>query len=313
MVWRVPTIAPAAFVFLWALAWVPAHSGTSAWGMPTAAAPAQPAIRHSLPGGTTRRLRRSSWAPSRPIRAAVPPPVAPATLPVTTAPTTAPPPAQHNGLAPVPEANHENAQLQAEQTESAATPALPWLERWQSDGTWRVVSGSQFRVALANKINSRDAAPGHPVRARLLRNLQLGGNLLAPAESLVNGTITRASSARSKLMANMSVKQWGRDDGMIRVEFSEIVSPDGKHIPIKASPAPLTVVEDPLKNHASAAVTKNGYITVAAKSHPDGSLITGAFRKGDNIFVEVGQPITLQLTEDLILISPVALGPEIAP
>jgi hypothetical protein len=257
--------------------------------------------------------------------------------------------------------------------------ALPWLERWQSDGTWRVVAGSQFRIALSHQINSRDASPGQPVTARLLKNLELGGNLIAPAESTVKGSITQVTSARNKLMANLSMKRWGQDDGMIRVEFREIVCPDGKRVAIKASPAPLTMVEDLLKDRGSVRVTQKGFITFApqggakykvahravaaastaagpvgslvarpvanavlsaaspsyaerrpvdrqerssltrrltlglAEGVPGGSLVTDAFRKGDNVVVDIEQPIVLELKEDLILVPPVALGPEIAP
>ncbi|GEM_PF-2451151 len=125
--------------------------------------------------------------------------------------------------------------------DEAGGPQVEETVRWQdipdAEGKTHITAGARFPVAVLTGLSSKTARPGDPVQARLKVDLKIGGKLIAPRGSLVAGHVTRAERARAILRSELSPRRWMRASGALGVQFDEIVTDGGEHIPLLARPA----------------------------------------------------------------------------
>lgn len=105
------------------------------------------------------------------------------------------------------------------------------------NGNSRISAGSRFRVAVLSTLNSHTAKVDDPVEARLKNDLVIHGKLIAKAGSIVHGKVSTAAPARRMLTAELSSKRWMRANGALGLNFYEIVTESGEHLPLSAAPA----------------------------------------------------------------------------
>ena len=106
-----------------------------------------------------------------------------------------------------------------------------------ASGKTIISAGSRFRIAVISEHSSKTAKVGDPVEGRLKNDLVISGRLVAKAGSKVVGKISSAEPARKLLHAELSSKRWMRANGAIGLNFYEIVTDSGEHLPLSAMPA----------------------------------------------------------------------------
>lgn len=124
----------------------------------------------------------------------------------------------------------EKAQAMVEET-------FKWQELPDSAGTTKIATGARFPVQVVSSVSSRTAKVGDPVEGRLRVDLKIGGRMIAPKGTRVIGHVFSVMPARRILVAEMSRKRWFRANGEIGVQFDEIVTKEGEHLPLVAKPA----------------------------------------------------------------------------
>ncbi len=112
-----------------------------------------------------------------------------------------------------------------------------WKEIPDSDGKVHIDAGGRFPVTVVTSHTSKTAKVGDPVEARLKVDIKIGGRLIAPKGAKVVGHIASCERARRMLQAEMSMKRWMRPSGALGVQFDEILTASGDHIPLVAMPA----------------------------------------------------------------------------
>ena len=105
------------------------------------------------------------------------------------------------------------------------------------EGKTRIKSGARFPVIVTSQISSKTAKKGDPLEARLKYDLKVGDRLVAKKGSVVRGHINYSLRARSVMHSLVSPERWYRNSGCLGVEFDEILSEKGEHIPLVACPA----------------------------------------------------------------------------
>ncbi len=110
-------------------------------------------------------------------------------------------------------------------------------ETVDANGHTILTAGSRFRIAVLSTHNSHTAKVNDPVEARLKNDLVLNGKVVAKAGSRVNGKVSTAAPARRMLTAELSTKRWMRANGALGINFYEIVTDNGEHLPLVAAPA----------------------------------------------------------------------------
>jgi len=112
-----------------------------------------------------------------------------------------------------------------------------WKEIPDSEGKMHIDAGGRFPVTVVTSHTSKTAKVGDPVEARLKVDIKIGGRLIAPKGAKVIGHIATCEKARKMIQAEFSTKRWMRPSGSLGVQFDEILTASGDHIPLVATPA----------------------------------------------------------------------------
>ena len=112
-----------------------------------------------------------------------------------------------------------------------------WKEIPDKDGKIHIDAGGRFPVTVITSHTSKTAKVGDPVEARLKVDIKIGGRMIAPKGATVIGHIASCERARKMLKAEFSTKRWMRPSGALGVQFDEILTASGDHIPLVALPA----------------------------------------------------------------------------
>ncbi|MBI1270658.1 hypothetical protein GC174_09515 [bacterium] len=123
------------------------------------------------------------------------------------------------------------------ETEVAVEEEYKWEQIADSPDKTKIAAGARFPVCVISSISSKTAKKGDPVEARLMTDIKIGGRLIARQGDMVIGRIDTVSKARRILHAELSRKRWMRANGSLGVQFDEIVTAEGKHLPLVAKPA----------------------------------------------------------------------------
>ncbi|MBI4532829.1 MAG: hypothetical protein HY711_02690 [Candidatus Melainabacteria bacterium] len=124
-----------------------------------------------------------------------------------------------------------------EDVKATLEDSYKWDDIPDAEGKTRIKAGARFPVAIVSALSSKTAKVGDPVEARLKVDLKLGGRHIASKGAKVIGHVSNASRARRVLQAELSKHRWFRANGAIGIEFDEIVSDEGEHLPLVATPA----------------------------------------------------------------------------
>jgi Tfp pilus assembly major pilin PilA len=112
-----------------------------------------------------------------------------------------------------------------------------WKELPDASGKTQIESGAQFPVSIVSAHSSKTAKVGDAVDARLKVDIKIGGKLIAPKGATVIGHIASCERARKMIKAELSHKRWLKPSGALGLQFDEIVTPAGDHLPLVAQPA----------------------------------------------------------------------------
>ncbi len=119
------------------------------------------------------------------------------------------------------------------------------------EGKTRIKTGARFPVVVTSQISSKNAHKGDGLEARLKYDLKIGDRLVAKKGSAVQGHINYALPARSVMHSLVSPNRWYRNSGCLGVEFDEIITEKGEHLPLVAAPAKNALI---VKNKAEGRV-----------------------------------------------------------
>ncbi|MBA3994926.1 MAG: hypothetical protein C0469_15510 [Cyanobacteria bacterium DS2.3.42] len=133
-------------------------------------------------------------------------------------------------------------------------------ETTDANGNTKITAGSRFRVTVLSTHNSHTAKLNDPVEARLRNDLVVGGKVVAKAGSKVVGRVSTAAPARRILSAELSTKRWMRANGALGLNFYEIVTDAGEHLPLAATPAQQSRVVKNVNEGRVLGVNHNGEI-----------------------------------------------------
>lgn len=99
------------------------------------------------------------------------------------------------------------------------------------------------KASLIGSLNSQTAKVGQKVSARLKSELKYNGKVIAPANSIIEGKITKVEQPKRFIHSEVSAKSFMRPGARIYLEFDKIVNKN-KTITINAKPNPKTVILD---------------------------------------------------------------------
>ncbi|MBK7839746.1 MAG: hypothetical protein IPJ49_19165 [Candidatus Obscuribacter sp.] len=105
------------------------------------------------------------------------------------------------------------------------------------EGKTRIKTGAKFPVVVLTQLSSKTARNGDAIDARLKYDLKIGDRLIAKKGATVRGHINYALKARSVMHSLVSPTRWYRNSGVLGVEFDEIITEKGEHLPLVAAPA----------------------------------------------------------------------------
>ncbi|MBK9618769.1 MAG: hypothetical protein IPO31_06235 [Candidatus Obscuribacter sp.] len=105
------------------------------------------------------------------------------------------------------------------------------------EGKTRIKTGAKFPVVVLTQLSSKTARNGDSIDARLKYDLKIGDRLIAKKGATVRGHINYALKARSVMHSLVSPTRWYRNSGVLGVEFDEIITEKGEHLPLVAAPA----------------------------------------------------------------------------
>lgn len=121
--------------------------------------------------------------------------------------------------------------------ESETLQEWKWEEIPDEAGKTHITAGAQFPVVLVSEHNSKTSKVGNPVEGRLNVDVKIGGKLVATKGCRVIGHVFTVRPARRLLHAELSPKSWMKANGAIGIQFDEIISQNGEHLPLIAKPA----------------------------------------------------------------------------
>lgn len=120
-----------------------------------------------------------------------------------------------------------------------------WEEIPDTVGKTRITTGAQFPVKVVSELNSKTAKVGDAVEGLVKVDVKIGGKLVAPKGTRVVGHVFNVMPARRILASEFSRKRWWRANGEIGIEFDEMVTKEGEHLPLVATPAKMArIVEN---------------------------------------------------------------------
>jgi len=135
-----------------------------------------------------------------------------------------------------------------------------WQEIKDEPGMTKISSGVCFPVVVVSSLNSKLNRTGDPLEARLKTDIKIGGKLVARKGDKVVGHVSSCSKARRILHAEISTKRWMRANGCIGLQFDEIVTQEGEHLPLVAKPAKKSRIVKNVNEGRVLGVNDNGEI-----------------------------------------------------
>jgi hypothetical protein len=112
-----------------------------------------------------------------------------------------------------------------------------WQEMKDEPGMTKISSGVCFPVVVISSLSSKNSRVGDALEARLKTDIKIGGKLIAKKGDRVVGHVNTCNRARRMLHAELSKSRWMRANGSIGLQFDEIVTSEGEHLPLVAKPA----------------------------------------------------------------------------
>jgi hypothetical protein len=136
-----------------------------------------------------------------------------------------------------------------------------WSEIKDGPDKTRITAGARFPVAIQSQLSSKTAKVGDLIEARLQVDIKIGGRLIAPKGAVVFGHVIGVERARKMIAAEFTLnKRFMRMAGCLGIQFDEILTDKGEHIPLVAVPATNARI---VKNSADGrvmGVNRNGQI-----------------------------------------------------
>ena len=135
-----------------------------------------------------------------------------------------------------------------------------WSEMKDEPGMTKVSAGACFPVVVMSGLSSKNNKVGDPLEARLKTDIKIGGRLVARKGDKVVGHVETCSKARSILHAELSKNRWMRASGCIGLQFDEIITQEGDHLPLVAKPAQRARIVKNVNEGRILGVNDNGEI-----------------------------------------------------
>ncbi|MBX9669339.1 MAG: hypothetical protein K2X93_17065, partial [Candidatus Obscuribacterales bacterium] len=135
-----------------------------------------------------------------------------------------------------------------------------WQELKDEPGMTKISSGACFPVVVSSALTSKLTRVGDPVEAALKTDIKIGGRLIAKKGDKVVGRVVSCYKARRMLHAELSGKRWMRANGAIGIQFDEIVTDKGEHLPLVAKPAQRSRIVKNVNEGRVLGVNDNGEI-----------------------------------------------------
>lgn len=130
----------------------------------------------------------------------------------------------------------------------------------------RIDAGTKINIYLQGAINTSTASVGDKITAVVTKDIRYNGTTIIPQGSLVYGVLTKARHA-----------QYGSRNGRVTMDFSQIVTPDGKTYEISAEKIDFAVTNEGKVGE----VTSN--VVVGALIGGLAGLLVGALSSSHNI------------------------------
>ncbi len=143
---------------------------------------------------------------------------------------------------------------------SASETSEVWQELKDQPGMTKISSGACFPVVISSGLTSKLTKVGDPVEAALKIDITIGGKLIAKKGDKVVGRVVTCHKARRILHAELSGKRWMRANGAIGLQFDEIVTQKGEHLPLVAKPAQRSRIVKNVNEGRVLGVNDNGEI-----------------------------------------------------
>jgi len=124
--------------------------------------------------------------------------------------------------------DEQNTQVEAE---------YKWTEIPDETGKTHIQAGAKFPICVVSAHSSKTAKVGDAVEGKLKVAIKIGGKEIAPAGAVVYGHVISVTKARRMIAAKVSGKRFLRASGALGVQFDEIITKNGQHIPLVAIPA----------------------------------------------------------------------------
>jgi hypothetical protein len=124
-----------------------------------------------------------------------------------------------------------------EKAAASVEETMKWEELPDKPGQTKITTGARFPVRVVSELNSKTAKVGDPVEGQLRVDLRIGGRLIAPKGTRVIGHVFSVQPARRVLVSELSPHRWWRANGEIGIQFDQIITKAGEHIPLEAKPA----------------------------------------------------------------------------
>lgn len=170
----------------------------------------------------------------------------------------------------------------------------------------RVDAGQQFNAVLSSTISSDSITNNDKISALLETDWVVNGTLIAPAGSIVNGSVVDSRAAT-----------FAMGDGKIGLNFNQILTPDGKVIPLTTNEVYI-VGDSPRAKRIAGRVAGGalgglliGALFLLGGADPTGALVSGAAiggafgaasavaQKGEDVYVPEGTVLQIMLAEPM--------------
>jgi hypothetical protein len=112
-----------------------------------------------------------------------------------------------------------------------------WEEIPDETGKTHIQAGAKFPICVVSAHSSKTAKVGDTVEGKLKVTIKIGGKEIAPAGATIYGHIISVCKARRMIAAKLTGRRWLRASGALGVQFDEIITKNGEHIPLVATPA----------------------------------------------------------------------------